>query len=410
MSRPQPLSRHPDLLSDDDLALWIDRLVTAKEPESLVLEYKSEVYGLSSLDEKRELAKDVTSFANSQGGVLLLGVQEAKAAQGGPGIPKGVYGIPCEQGYDSRVRDALSNVAAPMLPQLRVLWVPKTGDPTRGVYLVWHPQSWLAPHMVQGYKELRYYRRDADRCEPVPMGEQDIERLYHLRLQGEQRTESFMTGTDFSLGYRDRHRESKYAYMTVCICPRVLLQQALDFGEERVRSWIAEMPFGIFGAMEPWRPASWGAYQVVERDGKFEHTAQLYDNGSLCLLARVARHVPSREDEAAVSFPRVVRLISAAYEYVAKLYRYLGTEYVEMRVRVLFESLSGCWLKFPSAIPASKGVLVTGDYHTLDVRLNVSEIIADPAGATKSMLNQVWRTFELDYEVPPEVLLRCRSV
>jgi len=46
-------------------------------PEGLYHEYKLEIYGNSDKD-KKELLKDISSFANSFGGHLFIGVEEKK--------------------------------------------------------------------------------------------------------------------------------------------------------------------------------------------------------------------------------------------------------------------------------------------------------------------------------------------
>ncbi|MHA1839473.1 MAG: AlbA family DNA-binding domain-containing protein [Candidatus Ranarchaeia archaeon] len=62
--------------SFDDLSY--EDLVSLKHqqiPESLILDYK-ESLDLTSDQAKRELVKDVSAFANTQGGLLLYGAKE----------------------------------------------------------------------------------------------------------------------------------------------------------------------------------------------------------------------------------------------------------------------------------------------------------------------------------------------
>jgi len=55
-------------------------------PESKTVDYKRDVYG-SKDEDKKELLKDVSSFANTLGGDILIGVDEDK------GVPTGIPGI-----------------------------------------------------------------------------------------------------------------------------------------------------------------------------------------------------------------------------------------------------------------------------------------------------------------------------
>ncbi len=218
-------------MGSEELSQWVRRLVDSQVPEGLLLDYKAKPYDLSRNEEKAELAKDVTSFANTQGGAILAGIPEKRDGRMKMKLPDPNYGIREEHDYGVWIRDILANAVAPVLPELRVTWVPKVADASKGVYLIWHPESWMLLHMVHGFHELRYYRRDADRSEPVPMDEQQVDRLYQLRLSGEQRREDFLTRTDFSLDRRGRNAP----YMRACLCPRLFLDRTLYFSSSDFR-------------------------------------------------------------------------------------------------------------------------------------------------------------------------------
>lgn len=407
MNTPRPLPAHPDNMRDEDLSAYVQQLVDDQVEEGLNLDYKGQAYDLSSTGDKRDLAKDTTSFANTEGGLILVGIPEKRENQTKTRLPDPDYGTVRQPDYEARASQILGSSVSPILPQLRIRWVPKMEDAAKGVYLVWHPQSYLRPHMVHALRQHRYFERHEDRSEP--MDEQAVERLYQQRLHGEHRAEAFLSDTDFSIGYKARAREGKYAYMTLCICPRLLLDGSFDFSDDRLRSWVSDKPFGIPGAVEPWKPASWGAFLVCERDGKFRHTAQLYSNGSLAVAARVARHLPNRQDESKVSFTQIRRYLQAAYGHVAKLYSYLGNEYVELRVRLTFDDLAGCCLQYPSGVYGGGIIEVTAARHILDEGLNVATIIADLNDAIKPMLDQIWRTFELGWQVPAGLTQRLEA-
>src|SRR3954454_2695451 len=57
-------------------------LVTAGVPDGVLLDYKRTVYGRSDNDVK-EFLKDLTSFANTGGGHLVLGMDEAEGVASG---------------------------------------------------------------------------------------------------------------------------------------------------------------------------------------------------------------------------------------------------------------------------------------------------------------------------------------
>ena len=81
--------RHPKLISDADLCTWLNSLIKRKAPESDYLDYKESI-SISTQKDKMELCKDVTSFANENGGALIYGVPETD--QNGVPVPKDIFG------------------------------------------------------------------------------------------------------------------------------------------------------------------------------------------------------------------------------------------------------------------------------------------------------------------------------
>lgn len=77
----------PDILEQTTIA-DIQKLVTDRVPESIKLEYKRDNYRINNTnaDDKKkqckELLKDTSAFANSQGGDLIIGVDEPKGTSG----------------------------------------------------------------------------------------------------------------------------------------------------------------------------------------------------------------------------------------------------------------------------------------------------------------------------------------
>lgn len=64
----------------------LDQFVQQKWPEGKSIDYKRDAYGNRDED-KKELLKDVSSFANTTGGDILIGVDEDK------GVPVGIPGV-----------------------------------------------------------------------------------------------------------------------------------------------------------------------------------------------------------------------------------------------------------------------------------------------------------------------------
>jgi len=397
MATPQPLPQHPDLMTLDQLSTWVQCLVDDQVPEGLVLDYKAEVYSLASQRGKAELAKDVTSFANTQGGTILVGIRERTDAEGrNTKLPEASYGVSEQPQYAERIRDILASVVSPVLPQLRVVWIPRTGRATTGAYLIWHPESWMLPHMVHGFGQFRYFRRDADRAEPVPMDERQVDRLYQLRISGEQRREAFLSGL-----WREV-RPSEVPYIGVCLCPRLLLDRALDFSSLNLRQWIRDSPLFVDRDVGMWEPTSCGVRSVFQGPGEYPRIARIYFNGALSVGQRLA---DGQSGNYLVYFRRIVSLVYAVYAYAAKLYTHLARPYMELQARVLLDYMNLC-TRFAVASPDREFPMrgPINQLHVLDEGVCTAEIIADLDRAAKPMLDRIWQAFGMGWEVPKEVV------
>lgn len=75
----------------------IDAFVQEQWPEGKTVDYKREAYGGKD-DDKRELLKDVSSFANTLGGDILVGVEEDE------GVPTGIPGIALNDADKEKLR------------------------------------------------------------------------------------------------------------------------------------------------------------------------------------------------------------------------------------------------------------------------------------------------------------------
>ena len=79
----------------------IQSLLSNQVPESEIIDYKRDCYGRNDAD-KRELLKDVSSFANSRGGHIIIGVDESA------GVPTEIIGINATVDIDAEIQFTLA--------------------------------------------------------------------------------------------------------------------------------------------------------------------------------------------------------------------------------------------------------------------------------------------------------------
>jgi hypothetical protein len=146
-------------------------LVDNRVPEGRMLDYKRDL-NVSNDENKREIARDVSSFANAAGGDLLYGFSEAKDAAGqNLGYPERVTGIECPNRDQTRQRieSILRDVVDPRVHGIEIHFI---GQFDRGpVLLLRVPRSWNGPHMVQFRNQTHFYSRNSTGRHPLDIRE-----------------------------------------------------------------------------------------------------------------------------------------------------------------------------------------------------------------------------------------------
>ena len=136
-----------DLIDEEDLK----ELVYAQVPEGLRLEFKLTDYGKSD-SEKRELLKDVSAFANSHGGHLILGVEEIE------GIAANIVGIDIDADKEIlRMEQIIRSAIEPPIPNIRIRPIPLESG--RKILLLRIPRSWNPPHRVAAQRKNKFFVR-----------------------------------------------------------------------------------------------------------------------------------------------------------------------------------------------------------------------------------------------------------
>jgi hypothetical protein len=155
----------------------IQNLVDDQIEESAHLDYKREVDFSSS--GKKELAKDISAFANSGGGVILYGIEEKKNEHGIPVPVSPIHGI--ESSIDrERIENVALNSISPRV-QMSIRRIELSRDPSRSVLILFMPASLQAPHMLTKGGDNRYYKRV--NFSSVPMEEYEVRLLFQKNIQ-----------------------------------------------------------------------------------------------------------------------------------------------------------------------------------------------------------------------------------
>ena len=144
-------------------------LISSQAEESIHLDFKA-AGALDKTNEKRaEIAKDVSAFANSDGGIIVYGMTEENHVAGNFSFIDGNEYT--KEWLERVINDGIQRrVLGIQISPIRV-----NGDIKQTVYVVKIPRSANAPHMC--VKRHIYYRRY--NFESVPMEDYEIRDLYN---------------------------------------------------------------------------------------------------------------------------------------------------------------------------------------------------------------------------------------
>ena len=266
------LPTHPDRLTDTEFDQWIRRLVDTAEPEGTLLDYKREI-NASKQSDRRELAKDVASFANEVGGTIIYGIPEQQGQPQAAPVPVRPYGIDPVPGLEQNLENILSTTIAPLLPEYRIRRVDLSEYPGKFCYVVWAPESWAGPHMVHGYRDGRFYRRGQFRS--VIMSERDVEERYRRRLLMRNAADQFVESEDAL--YLDRFYQHNQATTILMVVPLMLIPNRVVFTEPRLREWLLK-----HALYQGWKPSMQGVRTCRDWGAPGDRTdVELHHNGAL---------------------------------------------------------------------------------------------------------------------------------
>jgi hypothetical protein len=149
----------------------VQALLTDQANETIRLEFKREI------PPKDELLKQISSFANTYGGYIVLGVEED--AQGRAVALPGVEPAP---GFHQKVIQWCYDGMYPPLTPFISPPIEKPGDPASVFYVIYVSESYEAPHFINGRKGC-YIRTDdnSQRFQPLLATHEEITHLSNRR-------------------------------------------------------------------------------------------------------------------------------------------------------------------------------------------------------------------------------------
>ncbi|MFE8423775.1 ATP-binding protein [Tenacibaculum sp. ZH5_bin.1] len=150
----------------------INSFIENEIEESIHIEFKS-AGALSKKDgQKKEVSKDVSAFANSDGGIIIYGIEEKNHKAHSFSFIDG------NEFTKEWLEQIISSTVNRNIPDLKIFPVRKNGIISSTIYVVQIPSSLEAPHMA---RDKKYYKRY--NFESVPMEEYEVRQLYGRKVK-----------------------------------------------------------------------------------------------------------------------------------------------------------------------------------------------------------------------------------
>ena len=244
------------------------QLIEHQVPEGYPVEYKLELYGNSDQD-KRELLKDISSFANHRGGHIVFGMREDDR------LPKELIGI--EGDSDQSVQRLLSfcrDCIQPRIIGLTPIVVPLSNG--RWAIALRIPRSWNKPHRATFQNWTKYFIRNATGAHEASV--EELRDLFTEGLTREARATSFVAE-------RVARIEANQAPIAIAHGGRVILR-VLPFAAfsgdiiadlDRARNSGHFAPIGSSGCNPSYNLYGLMTYRSVAENGYL----QLFRNGAV---------------------------------------------------------------------------------------------------------------------------------
>jgi hypothetical protein len=164
------MARAEDLLKRIEIGgeTSIDEFITSRKSEELFLDFKrsSDNGGgtrLSDID-RNNLAKAISGFGNSEGGIIVWGIDCSRGVDGSD-VARVKIPIQRPERYVSWLEGAVSGCTIPPHSGVRNILICRNDDQT-GFAVTYVPRSNRAPHQVVG--KMQYYIRAGSDIVPTP--------------------------------------------------------------------------------------------------------------------------------------------------------------------------------------------------------------------------------------------------
>lgn len=200
------------------------KFLGAKIKEDLYLDYKVDLSSSEKRKAHKEFLKDVTAFANANGGNILIGVCEPSEDLT---IDKQLLGIANANEYSQDLeRLTVSNID-PRISGLRIKVVPLSNN--KSVIAIHIPPSLNRPHMVNYDSHRTFYMRHSESS--FPMTTHEIRNSVMESLSAEEKAKNYLNEKEADI--RDYFLDNTPSFIIQAM-PLISLESSWDIFDKKI--------------------------------------------------------------------------------------------------------------------------------------------------------------------------------
>jgi hypothetical protein len=346
--------------------------------ENSRLEYKK---AFSSKDEKKQIAKEISTFANTQGGIILVGVDEEDRK---PKLP--IEGIVYVEGLNEKVTSiALKNIYPPVFPETKVCRFGNNLE--KAVAVIRVQESDETPHSVENTTGI-YVRVDSQN-EPQRARYEEIEWLMNRRKKAVENREILLRRAEERFNNQPTKKNFK-AFQCVSVipvfphAPLVALENLRDIADK------SKVHTGDFPPAGPYETA----HESIVYETHYSEFLNYTEINQYCLIFS-KQSLWMNDNEKKVYLFETSKLVKDVLKYSLKFYKKVGY-FGLILIRLSLDGIKGGVLTTSNRPPFSdrpSGTPVIDDFISLERKITVNELSERFDEIVKDLFNEFLWSF-----------------
>ena len=356
--------------------------------ENRRLEYKK---AFSSKDENKQIAKEISAFANTHGGIILVGVGEKDRK---PKLP--IDGIAYVKGLNEKVTSiALKNIYPPVFPETKVC---RFGDNLeKAVVVIRVQESDETPHTVEETKGI-YVRVDSQN-EPDRAPYEEIEWLINRRKKAVENRERLLRRAEERFDNQPRRKNFK-AFQCVSVIP--VFPHAPLVALENLSDIADKSKVSVHNSNFPLTSQYKTAQESIVYDSVYESFLN-YTEINLFGLILSKQSLWDRDNERKVNLVETAHMVEGVLRFSLNFYKKVGY-WGLILISLSLEGIKEGILTNPSSIRQSEDIeqpLGSSDFDdsiTLERKITVRELSERFDEIVKDLFNEFLWSFGVDHD------------